>query len=183
LVKGEPVLQMLGYVKKRKGMEGIDQVLDFTNKKFSTGYKFEDFKDMDWYSMPHYDSMLEEMENVFPDDEKMFTKACVHFLDNYGIHKYFIKFAMTPQQLMRKASKDFNKFYSAGCLDAIELKKGHAKIKLVDFPFSDHWNRSFAGFLEALCQFTTNANNINCHIRMIEDRPEEKECLFITDWD
>ena len=85
LVKGEPVLQMLAYVKKRRGKDGVDQVLGFTNKKHSTKYELTNFKEMDWYSMLHYDSMLEEMERVFPNDEEMFYKACSHFIENMGI--------------------------------------------------------------------------------------------------
>lgn len=182
LVKGEPVLQMLGYVKKRKGMKGVNQVLGFTNNKHSTKYKFSDFKDMDWYSQLHYDSMLEGMEQVFPDDDKMFTKACTHFLDNYGIMKYFVKFAMSPQQLMRKASKDFNKFYSTGVLTVEDMKKKHARIKLSEFPFTDHWNRSFAGFLEALCIHATGAQEVDCKI---ETKADENvlSTYFLVDWE
>ena len=182
LVKGEPVLQMLGYVKKRKGMEGVNQVLSFINKKYATKYKFSDFKDMDWYSMKHYDSMLQGMEEVFPDDDKMFTKACTHFLDNMGIMKYFVKFAMTPRQLMRKASKDFNKFYSTGVLTVEVMKKNHTKIKLSEFPFTDHWNRSFAGFLEALTIHSTGTEDVECKI---ETRADENvlSTYFIVDWE
>ena len=179
LVKGEPVLQMLGYVKKRKGIEGVQQVLEFTNKKHSSHYKFSDFKEMDWYSQLHYDSMLQGMEQVFPDDDKMFTRACEHFLDNYGIMKYFVKFAMTPPQLMKKASKDFNKFYSAGTLSVVELKKKHAKVELKEFPLSDHWSRSFAGFLEALCIHATSSSEATCKIKV---NKEENTAMFIVDW-
>ncbi len=183
LVKGEPVLQMLGYVRKRKGMEGVNRCLGFANTKFSTGYTFEEFKDMDWYSMPHYDAMLEEMERVFPGDEGMFTKACSHFLENMGIMKYFVKFAMTPTQLMNRASKDFNKFYSTGTLTITNKKKGQATVILREFPFSPHWNRSFAGFLEALIQYTTDANSVNCNIKMVDGSGGQQECHFMADWD
>lgn len=183
LVKGEPVLQMLGYVKKRRGMDGVNQVLDFTNQKHSAKYNYDTFKEMDWYSMPHYDAMLEEMERVFPSDEKMFTKACSHFIENMGIMKYFVKFAMSPQQLLKRASKDFNKFYSAGELRVLTSKKNHVELLLTDFPTTDHWNRSFGGFLEALTVYVTKAENVNCKIKMDYKDKEKPQCWFITDWD
>jgi hypothetical protein len=112
----------------------------------------------------------------------MFTKACTHFLDNIGIMKYFVKFAMTPRQLMNKASKDFNKFYSTGVLTVVEMKKGHAKIELKEFPFTDHWNRSFAGFLEALCIYATKAEDVDCKIKN-KTSENSVSTLFIVDWD
>ena len=86
---------------------------------------------------------------------------------------------MTPEQLMNKASKDFNKFYSTGNLEVVKTKGNHVEIKLTDFPFSDHWNRSFAGFLEALTEYTTKAKNVHCRIKMTGGLA----CMFITDWD
>lgn len=181
MVKGEPIVQMLSYVKKRKGIEGVNEVLEHTNNACKTRYTLKDFKDMNWYPLAHYDCILDGMELLFPEDDMLFTKACTHFIDNIGMMKFFVKFAAKPSYLMKKAPKNFNDFYSVGKVTVLEQKKKQMVLQVEDFPFSEHWVRSFQGFLEALCVYSTHTDFVECRSRRVRDGDSEYY-RFTVNW-
>ena len=160
------------YVLKKEGEQGLKKVEE---KMAELGYplKFNEIKTMDFYPLGLDALSMAVIAELFNYDKDTFIEIGEMAVKFSIFLKVFLKYFVSPQQVVSEAPKMWRKHYSTGDLKIIEfnMDKGYAVLRLENFSLHKIHCYNLLGYFSKILEMIMKAKVTG----------EEKKCTFEGD--
>ncbi len=182
-VKGEAILSELGWVKHKKGLIGIDKVMEDLNADRPDHLKvsLEDFNPNDWYPVDNQESILKSIRDNFGDgDPEILKEVGAYGVQNITNFKFFLRF-MKVHTVAKKMRENLLLLYRSVDVNLRKEEENMIEMSIQGFPKDKVFCKLMEGGIEQILEFLKLENG---SVDETECAVEGKlECIYVIRWD
>lgn len=148
-IRGTHMLNVVAYVKTKKGIKGVQELLDNVNSlKPTKQYAFDNLHEGAWYPFTDYMIFMREADKMIGGgDLSCCREIGRRLVKNMGTFSHIIS-TESIEKWLRTAEVRFHYIYSEGRMEITTLEEKRAILEYHGFPAKDEVFLYFMGSLE-----------------------------------
>ena len=182
-VKGDAIISEIGWVKHKKGLEGLELVLEDLNKDRASNEKIgaRYFDPMGWYPVEIQHQVLRSITDRFGDGDPEIIKE----IGAYGIQKittftFIIRF-MNVKKVANRMADTIQTLYRTTELNVIDKGEKCIQVSIKGFPNDEVYLRLLQGGIEQLLTFL-HVEPFSVEATLDEGEDNICKCRYVLKW-
>ena len=182
LVKGETILSEFGWVKYKRGMEGVNKILEDLNKERPSNLLvgIGDFEDTKWYPVETQQMILNSIVDNFGGDPNVIKEVGAFGVKRIGQFKFVLRF-MKVKKVAMKMTDNLMVLYRTCRLDVKETGEKEMKISVIGFPDDIVYSKLLEGGIEQLFEYLSVAS-YNIKANPTTHSEGISSCNYLISW-
>ena len=183
LLKGATFLNLITYIKKKRGKDGVERVFKLLREENPDLYiDPRDLSPKRMYPEICFNGILETYDREYgKGDLREAYNFGVYDVENMGIMGLFVSFLGDPMEVIRKAPEGWKSYHEGGELVLTQMDPGHCVFELRDYLVSRTVCTELTGFFTAASKKTRGKNIKVEHTACACDGASA--CEFTVTWD
>jgi len=168
--RGSTFTANVKFIQSQLGDIGVQKVQE-AFARVQCLHSFKEFKEMDWYPLRCRVHFLEAVHTLWPKNPKKIKQLGKHAAMDKGIIKFFVRFTMNPEQVLKKTQEYWSQYYTMGELEAtkVDIDAKTCTVVLRNFDlapiFCEYLEGYFAGVLSLTGVKNASIKEVGCSFK------------------
>ena len=180
-VRGIMLLNIIRYVKKRRGADGVRELMKHVSELEGREISDKEIKEYEWYSHHLFKSFVFASARVFDTTPgEIATRLGTQTAKDLGFLRFFVKFTQTPEKIVHKSAEIWSQYHRIGKLRVVESKERRIVLRLTEYFGGPYFCNGLVSNIKGILEYT--AKNVNVEESMCTSRGDPY-CEFVITWE